>query len=415
MKYTIRLICLLMTINCAGQTNNPNFNQVYSLIMQKDFFHAKSLYDSKLTTLSGAQQNYLAALLDNAFNKVSLSAQRIANLKGDFSDSLWFQVYKVKEDNAVKTYDYKTAKATAQTMLQQYKYLLSPDGQDDLKNSLRMWTALEHTAPQRVVINGTNKLKIKKDKAGLNNLLAVVDKDSADFIFDTGANMSTISLSTAKRLHMQIIPADVEVGAITGASVKAQLGVCKQFKLGKIEINNAVFLVLADSALAFPQINYKIEGILGYPVISALKEVQLTQDGYLIVPEQETAIHSTPNMAIDRLSPLIFIDGKHYTFDTGADETFLYNKFFEANKEEIAANYKPVHIRFGGAGGKTEQEAYKIKHHFNIMEKDVVLDSVPVLKDKISNEMVYGNIGQDIIRQFKTMTINFDKMFIKFD
>ncbi|WP_343669098.1 retropepsin-like aspartic protease [Chitinophaga sp.] len=415
MKYTIHLICLLMSIVCAGQTNNPTFNQIYTLIMQKNFFHAKALYDSNHASLPGAQQNYLAALLDNAFNKVSLSEQRIATLKGDFSDSLWFQLYKVKEDNAVKAYDYKTAKGAAQTMLQQYKYLLSPDGQDDLKNSLRMWTALENTPPQRVVIHGTNKLKMKKDKAGLNNLLAVAGKDTADFIFDTGANMSTISLSTARRLHMQLIPADIEVGAITGATVKAQLGVCRQFKLGNIEVNNAVFLVLADSALAFPQINYKIEGILGFPVISALKEVQLTQDGYLIVPENETVIHSVPNMAIDRLSPMIFIDGKHYTFDTGADETFLYHSFYEANKEEIAASYQPVHIRFGGAGGKTELEAYKIKHHFNIMEKDVVLDSVPVIKEKISNEMVYGNIGQDIIRQFKTMTINFDRMFIRFD
>lgn len=415
MKYTLHFICLLIAINCVGQTNNPNFNQIYTLIMQKNFFNAKSLYDSKRSTLSSAQQSYLAALLDNAFNKISLSEQRIASLKGDFSDSLWFQLYKVKEDNAVKLYDYKAAKATAQLMLQQYKYLLSADEQDDLKNSLRMWTALEQTPPQRVVIKGTNKLKIKKDKAGLNNLHAVVGKDTADFIFDTGANMSTISLSTAKRLHMQIIPSDIEVGAITGASVKAQLGVCRQFNLGNIAVNNAVFLVLPDSALAFPQINYKIEGILGYPVISAMKEVQLTKDGYLIVPEKETDIRSTPNMAIDRLSPLIFIDGKHYTFDTGADETFLYNNFYEAYKEEITANYKPVNIRFGGAGGKTEQVAYKIRHHFNIMEKDVVLDSVPVLKDKISNEMVFGNIGQDIIRQFNTMTINFDKMFIRFD
>jgi hypothetical protein len=150
-------------------------------------------------------------------------------------------------------------------------------------------------------------------------------------------------------------------------------------------------------------------------VISALKEVQLTQDGYLIVPEKETAIQGKPNMAIDRLSPMIFIDGKHFTFDTGADETFLYHKFYEENKAEISSRYQPVHIRFGGAGGKTEQEVYKIQHHFNIMDKDVVLDSVPVLKDKITNEVVYGNIGQDIIRQFKTMTINFDKMFIKFD
>ena len=31
------------------------------------------------------------------------------------------------------------------------------------------------------------------------------------------------------------------------------------------------------------------------------------------------------------------------------------------------------------------------------------------------HETVYGNIGQDLIKQFNKMTMNFDKMFIKFD
>lgn len=405
----------MTTIVCYAQTSNPTFNKIYLLAKEKNFFRAKEVYDSNRTALSGSYQNYVEALLDNAFNKTALSEQRIAVLKGDFSDVLWFEMYKVKEDNAVKSYNYKEAKEVVQLMLQRYKYLLSPDGQEDLENSLKMWTALEKVAPQQVTIKGENRLKMTKDKADLKNVQTIVGKDTVDLIFDTGANFSTVSQSTAKRLNLQIIPANIAVGTITGTDVTGQLGVCKQLKLGNIKVENAVFIVLADSALTFPTINYKISGILGFPVISALKEVQLTKDGYLIVPEKETAISLTPNMAIDRLSPLIYIDGMHYHFDTGADETFLYSTFYEANKEDISGRYVPSRIRFGGAGSKTEVEAYKIRYKFNIMGKDVVLDTVPVIKEKLSNEKVYGNIGQDVIQQFNKMTINFDRMFIKFD
>lgn len=405
----------MMSIVCYAQTSNPTFNKIYLLAKQKNFFRAKEVYDSNRSALSASYQNYVEALLDNAFNKTAASEARIAALKGDFSDVLWFEMYKVKEDNAVKSYNYKEAKEVVELMLQRYKYLLTPDGQEDLENSLVMWSALEQVPPQRVTIQGTNRLRMIKDKAGLKNLQTVIGKDTLDLIFDTGANFSTVSMSTAKRMNMQLIPAEIAVGTITGNDIKGQLGVCKMFSLGNIKVEHAVFIVLADSALSFPTKGYEISGILGFPVISAMKEVQLTKDGYLIIPEQETAITQRPNLAIDRLSPLIYINGMHYHFDTGADETFLYSKFYEENKEEISGKYVPSKIRFGGAGSKAEVEAYKIRYKFNIMGKDVVLDTVPVIKEKLSDEKVYGNIGQDVIRQFNKMTINFDRMFIKFD
>jgi hypothetical protein len=44
-----------------------------------------------------------------------------------------------------------------------------------------------------------------------------------------------------------------------------------------------------------------------------------------------------------------------------------------------------------------------------------LLKKINLLKSKIKNETVYGNIGQDIIRQFSKMTLNFKDMFIHFN
>lgn len=63
-----------------------------------------------------------------------------------------------------------------------------------------------------------------------------------------------------------------------------------------------------------------------------------------------------------------------------------------------------------------EFDGYVISQTFTIGEKEVSLDNINLLTEKISeSETVYGNIGQDIIQQFDTMILNFNQMFIQFE
>ncbi|MDR6548363.1 putative aspartyl protease [Chryseobacterium rhizosphaerae] len=410
------LLCISFT--GFGQTPASAFDMIYGQMKQKNFFEARTSFAAHKKKLPVEYQYFTEAVLDNAFNKPQESNLKIAKLemlKPSFPDSLMLKIGRIKEDNCMKQYDYAGAKKAVQGTLQQYDRLLTQDEKDDLKNNLKIWTALENEPRQKIVMNGSTRLKMEKDAAGLKNLKVDIGEGTMNFIFDTGANISTISTSAAQRLHMKIIPAAIDVDAITGISVKADLAVCKKLVLGNITVENAVFLVFADSALSFPQIKYQINGILGFPVIEALKEVQLTKDDYFIVPDTETKINTVSNLAIDGLSPLIFIDGKHFSFDTGADHTILYAPFYQENKKNIDRQYQVTKISMGGAGGKIEYDGFKINHTFHILDKKIPLENVSVLTTKINKETVYGNIGQDVIRQFNTMTMNFDQMFIKFD
>lgn len=410
---------ILLSVNVFGQTQSTTFNKVYDLIEQKNFFKAKEIYDLKKNDLSSTYQKVVEVFLNNAFNRLEESNNNIAQLiktKSSLSDSLVLELYKIKEDNSVKLFDYKEAKNTLNTIFANYKYLLSEDEVNDMVNDLNIWIALEHVPKQKVIIKETNRLKMTKDKAGLNNLKISAEKDTANFIFDTGANLSTISETTAKKLNMKIQPVNIDVETITGEKVSAQLAVCPVLKLGHIEIQNAIFLVLEDKELSFPQIDYQIYGILGFPVIEALREIQITQDGYFIVPKEETKIKHQSNMAMKGLTPLIYIDGKHFTFDTGADKTILYHSYYIANHNEIDDNYKPTKVMFAGAGGKKEFDGYIVNLNFNVLDKTITLKDIQLLKEKIKyDETVYGNIGQDLIGQFGKMTLNFNQMFVKFD
>ncbi len=413
------LLCILLSLNTSARNNETAFKEIYVLLEQNNFFKAKKQFELNKNDLSKTNQQFIIAILDNAFNKLRESEQAIDDLlktENTIPDSLQFKLYETKYDNVLKLYNYKEAKNTVLTILHKYKKYLDNEQADDYENSLKIWTALENTPAQQVDIKKMTNLKMEKDMAGLNTLKMYVNNDSVNFIFDTGANLSTTSLSVAKQLNMEIIPVDIEVGTITGEKALAKLAVCNKLSMGNIDLFNVVFLVLPDQALYFPQINYQIYGILGFPVIEALKEIRITQSGDFIVPLVRSTSTENSNIVMDGLTPLIYINNMHFTFDTGADETMLYHKFYKENQKEIDKNYQPEKISFGGAGGTKEFEGYNIDFTFNIGEEQIKLQNINLVKEKIKeSETVYGNIGQDLIQKFDTMIINFDKMFIKFE
>ncbi len=114
--------------------------------------------------------------------------------------------------------------------------------------------------------------------------------------------------------------------------------------------------------------------------------------------------------------PLIFVDGNPFTFDTGADKTILYRPYFLSNRETIIKQYQADTVSFGGAGGGQRFAGYKINPTFHIAGQRVSLAGISLLTDDPDKSYgIYGNIGQDVIGQFNSMTLNFENMFILFE
>lgn len=423
--------------NYPGSENNTPFSEI-SLYLDKDhYFQAQKLYEQHKRKLSLTERLLTEAILDNAFNKPAASNKKIGKLLKTakkpaqekrlmkstkpssgkiIPDSVLVQLYQLRADNAIKLCDYRGAKEALEVILNSFPHLLDENQLAETNNSLTLWKALEKVPKQEIVIRENSRIRIEKDKIGLSNLKINNGADTIAFVFDTGANLSTVALSTARKLKMTIIPAAIQVGTITGDKVNASLAYCPGMQLGQIQIHNAVFLVMEDSCLSFPQVDYQIHGILGFPVMEALGEIQITKDDWFIVPQRQSRFKGRSNLAMNGLTPLICIEGKHFSFDTGADNTILYQAYYLDNKAEIEAAYSPVQVSFGGAGGKKNFEAYVVTDTFNISGRSIVLKDIHLLRERIKdNENVYGNIGQDLIGQFEKMTINFSRMFVRFD
>ena len=424
-KITLLSLTVILFAGCnSGNINEAdslkNFSEIDSLLQRKEFFAARDLYTAKNSQLTTFHHLKAGAELDNVFNRLKASDEKIDSLFNNYPDKLSdkdkYHLLRTRQMNHSKLFEYQKAYDAIQQMTTRYKQQMTADDLDDYQNTQKIWAALAKQPAQVITIKDKTTLPIKRDRLGLQNLQVTLDTLSADFIFDTGANFSTVTETTAKKLNMRLMDTTtIEVGSITSLKVKSRIGVCPEFYLGNIRVQNAVFLVFPDEALAIPQANFQINGIIGFPVIEAMKEIQLTKRGEFIVPGQRSS-YAEQNLAIDFLNPVIYLDGENYTFDSGGNSTTLYESYFDKHKKDIEPAYKETDLTIGGAGGNLTKKGYFVTFRTKVNNQSVVLDSVQLFKEKIRDKSFFsGNIGQDLIKKFDRVTINFESMFIRFD
>jgi clan AA aspartic protease (TIGR02281 family) len=268
--------------------------------------------------------------------------------------------------------------------------------------------------------NSDTRITLKKDMAGLFNIPVNIENDTSDFIFDTGANISVIDKTLATKYGVKILGDSVNVGNPTGKTINAEVGLLN-IKLGDIDIKNVVFLVFPDSALTFAHGAYVIKGIIGFPIMYALQEFTVKNNQVLIIPKtpEKTSVR---NFDFDGLTLDIMVQYKNDTlpfhFDSGADRTALYSTFFKKYHDDIIKNCKKTTTRFAGVGSQVKIDAYLLDSaQISAGNSQGTIDSLYIQTTNLqgaSSKYVYGNLGQDYIKQFSEMKINFASMEISF-
>ena len=204
---------------------------------------------------------FYRGVVANRFNRLEESIRYLTTYGENKNAKKACDAYEALADNYVKTYRYAQAAEMYKTKLAVCKDRLSEERRADLNNSYGLWKALEKVPVQTLSVNGQTRLQGTRDKAKLLNLPVEVGGTKMDFVFDTGANLSTVTSSTATRLGLKIIEANVAVGSSSDIKVNSKLAIAPEFKLGNITLRNVVFLVLDDKSLFFPQVNYHIENL----------------------------------------------------------------------------------------------------------------------------------------------------------
>lgn len=428
MRNLLVFLSFILLFSCGNPKNKISDQQLVdkleNLIEIENYFMLKIVYDKNIDKLSHKHSLYFSAILNNVFNKAEESNKDIdiilANYSSSLSDTVLNKLYQKKLWNHINLYEYEQAANTSEYIQKNYLTLNDSIDIENLKNEIKIWKALKDVPKQEIIKTDDATIPMTRDKVGLLNIDVAFGDSVKNVLFDTGANFSVMIRSLAEELGYQIIEADFYVTAATGKKVKSDLAIADELNIGGIIFKNVFFLVLDDENLSFPQIDYYINGAIGFPVIEAMDEIRINKENQIFVPKNPVE-YTYNNFALNGLMPVISVEYKGDTlrlhFDTGATATSLYPQFYKDYKNEIVKNYEQETFTSGSGGGIIDFEGYIINDvTFKVGDSETRLDSLRLHIENIGGKEsnFHGNFGQDYIKQFDEMIMSFKYSSILF-
>lgn len=409
-------LCLILLVSTACAQDS--LSELKKLYREKRYFELRDelkLYDNEVAP----ELFFFRGAVDNIFNRLPESIENLnayLDKVGKSSRDSWTQeCYDLLADSYRKSHQYEKAAEINQRILELFKHRLDAETRADHENEYKLWNALKDVPPQYVSFLGHTRLQMDR-----NHVPFTINGHDIALTYDTGADLSVIINSLAEEFGLEIVDVPIKVGTITGEKVEAKVGVAEVLRIGNMTVQHALFLVMKDEYFYIPEIKHQIKGVIGFPILAAMREVTFTRGGELIIP-QEPEAEGERNLALNGLKPLIegTYRGHRMTFvlDTGANRSDLWPPFYRSFKQEIEENSSLTTEKFRGAGSQIEVKSYDVNDLiFRFGGEKATFMKMPVFIEYTTDNSryFYGNLGQDLVRKFKSMTINFESMSVIF-
>lgn len=314
---------------------------------------------------------------------------------------------------------YHDAAAAYSELLEHFSLELSLAAKRLADDNLHTFELLSSAPPQRVAGAKSFHVPVRFNSLNVIEVPVAVGLSQEWWFFDTGANISTITQSTAKRLSLKISDKKASTRGSTAAEVPLQMAVIPELRFGQSVIHNVAALVVSDDSLNIDlgtNGRFQIEGILGFPVMQALGSFTLQGAEMSVAPESRPS-HRSGDLYQEELMPLLdaSFEGKHllFEFDTGASNTQFTAKFLDRFTRQFTSP-KQIQRATSGAGGVRVVPAYELPTvALEIGSAKAELHNTAALREDIGTDLldaVYGIVGEDLLGEFQTITIDFRRM-----
>jgi predicted aspartyl protease len=319
-----------------------------------------------------------------------------------------------------KTGRYGEASDTYSDVLKHFAAVFSAAEMQEMTDNRNMFELLRGAAPQTVSGEHEFRTPIRSNVLGNVEVPIQIGNATEWWILDTGANESSITVSTAKRIGLALSKesASGQSGA-TGKEVPLRTAVIPKLAIGGIVVRNVIVVVSEDKAFNVnlgKHGHYQIQGILGYPVLAAMGSLTILGNELQVQPESQPSPRSS-RLYLEELTPLLeaTVDGHDLLFglDTGSDAASFTAKYLQEFPRQFAS-LKPKKWGVGGIGGIRWMHAYTLPEaDLHLGTATATLKNVPVVTEDVGVDPldgVFGNLGQSLLHQFRSYTIDFSQM-----
>lgn len=411
------LLGLLFAVQIVlGQTKSD------SILKQLSKQHQFAKMDSLNSKEKGKDYYFYKGLYANVCNKPKLSNQYLDSLKNNELINS-YEFTKLKDDNYIKLFSYNSAYMASKILTMKFQQRFTKEELQDEINTQQIWKTLRGTRPQSIDKFTKITVATVKDKAGLITTEVKAKDTLSHFVFDTGAGISCITESIAKKMGVKILPDnDISVESFTGQKNKVRIGVASEINLGELKIHNAVFLVYPDKAFTFADGAYVINGIIGFPIVKELGTITIEKDKLTFSKELESGTNEK-NLFVDELRAIVMLKYKSKTlpfnFDSGAKVSLFNKAFYETFKPQLDQDGTLDTIKSSSAGAEVvSTEVVVLKDQpISLGNKTIQLPKMEISPNDygVYGEVNYGNIGQDVLGQFEKVVISFDGNYLKLE
>jgi hypothetical protein len=418
----LAMIPLLAVCLCAGPSLPANLGALGAVERLARFYEECRFFElrdalASFETDRSPEVEFFRGVVDQVFNRPEAAVRRLRSFLEATRDApprmLTKEALVLLADACRRLGRYREAADCFREVLARFGPRVGADERAGYENQADVWSSLAGVPPMAVEVAADATIR-------MTNRLIPVRVGARDVFvgYDTGANISVLFESVADELAVPVSGPVLRIQTGTGDPVEGRLGVLPEMRLGPIVVRNAVFVVLPDRR--FPPSTAgpgrERRGLLGSPVLAALKEFTETASGELLVPARPRR-RSPENMCLHGFMPVV--EAAHRSvrlrlcLDTGASATSLYPPFYRLFRGEInnRANARRSAVKSVG-----ESRVVPVRlldwFAFRAGGKDFALRRVMVqtAETHADSRSFHGALGVDILSLCSRMTLNFESM-----
>ncbi len=318
---------------------------------------------------------------------------------------------------------------------------LSADEQDELEMPVQLLPLAAANPPMMVDPYDAFGLPVNRNLLGLLDVPVYVDARPHSWMLEPTAPFNLIARSLARDAGLTVSDAAVTIHTLTGRPMQVHMTVIPRFTIGgAITFHDMTAFVFEDADYTFQETHYKVQGVLGYPALSAFGSLSIRDNATIEVRPKTEASGDAAQFHSDPGAPFYFDgdqmvvalknagassggaaggeatktgDERMFVLDASGQQTYLTSRFFEEHQGDFAGQ-KMEMFTLPASPNTPAQPAYTAETVNLAFGPTVVsVHYIPVLTQPVGDaalDDVYGVLGLDALDQLASYTFDFKTM-----